>query len=90
MAEPESLILAWMRKLDEKLDALGGTVNALRAETSERFGRIEDELLVISGIALRLEAREIETTGLKALHDRTQRRLAQVEARLAALEGRAG
>ena len=41
-----------------------------------RLGRIEDELLVLNGIALRLEGREVETTGLKAILDRHERGLA--------------
>jgi hypothetical protein len=30
-----------------------------------RLGRIEDELLVLNGIVLRLEGREVETAGLR-------------------------
>jgi hypothetical protein len=47
-----------------------------------KLGAIEDELLVLNGIALRLEGREVETTGLKALFDRHERRLAELEHRL--------
>ncbi len=45
----------------------------------ERLGGIEDGLLVLNGIALRLEEREVETTGLKALFDRHERRRAELE-----------
>jgi hypothetical protein len=37
-------------------------VGGLRTEVGERLGPIEDELLVLNGIALRLEGREVETT----------------------------
>jgi hypothetical protein len=86
MTEPESHTLAYLRRIDEKLDRLGGEVGDLRSETGARLGRIEDELLVLNGIVLRLEGREVETTGLKALLDRTERRLAELERRMAGLE----
>ncbi len=57
MAEPESHTLAFLRRLDEKFDRLHGEVGELRTEIGERLGRIEDELLVLNGIALRLEGR---------------------------------
>jgi hypothetical protein len=93
MAEPANHTLAYLRRLDEKLDRLHSevgelrtAVSELRAEVGERFvriegrlGGIEEELLVLNGIALRLEGREIETTGLKALFDRRERRLAALE-----------
>jgi hypothetical protein len=63
MTEPESHTLVCLRRLDEKLDRIGGEVGELRAETNDRLGRIEDELLVLNGIVLRLEGREVETTG---------------------------
>jgi hypothetical protein len=78
MAEPESHTLAYLRRLDEKFGHLEEKVDRLHSEVGERFdrvegrlGAIEDELLVLNGIALRLEGREVETTGLKALFDRT-------------------
>jgi hypothetical protein len=40
----------------------------------------------VTGIALRLEGREVETTGLKAILDQTERRLAELERRMAELE----
>jgi predicted nuclease with TOPRIM domain len=93
MAEPESHTLAYLRRLDEKFDRLQKDVGELRTEVGERFdrvegrlGAIEDELLVLNGIALRLEGREVETTGLKALFDRHERRLAELSGRLAELE----
>jgi hypothetical protein len=73
MTEPESHTLAYLRRLDEKLDRF-------HSEAGERFDRIEgrldqiaDELLVLNGIALRLEGREMETTGLKAILGRHER-----------------
>lgn len=94
MTEPASHTLAYLRRLDEKSDRL-------HAEVLERFdrvegrldgvegrlGRIEDELPVLNGIALRLEGREVETTGLKAILDRHERRLAELARRIADLEG---
>jgi hypothetical protein len=70
MTEPASHTLAYLRRLDEKLDRLGSEVGELRTEVGERLGRIEDELVVLNGFALRLEGREVETTGLKAILDR--------------------
>ena len=51
-----------------------------------RLGRIEDELLVLNGIALRLEGREVETTGLKGILDRHERGLADPGRPIAELE----
>jgi DNA repair ATPase RecN len=93
MTEPASHTLAYLRRLDEKFDRLHSQVGELRTEvgelrtevsarfdrTEDRLGRIEDELLVLNGIALRLEGREVETTGLKAILDRHERRLAELE-----------
>jgi len=100
MSEPTNHTLAYLRRLDEKfgqldekLDRLHGEVGELRAEVGERFDRvegrlggIEDELLVLNGIALRLGGREVETTGLKAHFDRHERGLADLGRRLAELE----
>ena len=41
---------------------------------------------MLNGIALRLEGREVETTGLKAIFDRHERRLAELGRRVAELE----
>ena len=87
MTEPESHTLAYLRRLDEKFDRLHGEVGELRSEVSERLGRIEEELLVLNGIALRLERREMETTGLKAILDRHERALARLGQRVDELEG---
>jgi hypothetical protein len=93
MTEPASHTLAYLRRLDEKLDRLGSEVGELRTEVGARLdrvegrlGRIEDELLVLNGIALRLEGREVETTGLKAILDRHERALALLERRIDELE----
>ena len=86
MTEPESHTLAYLRRLDEKLDRLGSEVGEFRTDVGARLGRIEDELLVLNGIVLRLEGREVETTGIKAILDRHERRLAEIGRRLAKLE----
>jgi len=85
MTEPASHTLAYLRRLDEKLDRLAGDVGELRTEVSTRLGRIEDELLVLNGV-LRLEGREVETKGVKAILDRHERLLTLLDERMAALE----
>jgi hypothetical protein len=69
MPEPESDALAYLRRIDEKLDRIEGRMDGVET----RLDQIADELLVLNGIVLRLEGREIETTGLKALLDRHER-----------------
>jgi hypothetical protein len=100
MAEPANHTLAYLRRLDEKFGRLDEKFDRLDSNVVERFdrvegrlgrvegrlGRIEDELLVLNGIALRLEGREVETTGLKAILDRHERGLADLGRRLAELE----
>ena len=51
-----------------------------------RLDQIVDELLVLNGIVLRLEGREIETTGLKAMLDRHERWLGELGRHVAELE----
>lgn len=80
MTEPANHTLAYLRRIDEKLDRQ-------HAETGGRLDRIEDELLVLNGIVLRLEGREVETTGVKAILDRHERALGLLERRIAELEG---
>ena len=63
MAEPADHTLAYLRRLDEKLDRLHREVGERFDRVEGRLGAIEDELLVLNGIALRLEGREVETTG---------------------------
>ena len=94
MTEPASHTLAYLRRLDEKLDRLHGEVGERfdqvggRLDQVEgRLGRIEEELLVLNGIALRLEGREVETTALKAILDRHERGLADLGRGLTELEG---
>jgi hypothetical protein len=94
MTEPASHTLAYLRRLDEKFDRLHSEVGERFDRIEGRFdrvegrlGRIEDELLVLNGIALRLEGREVETTGLKAILDRHERGLADPARRLLKLEG---
>jgi hypothetical protein len=91
MTEPASHTLAYLRRIDEKLDRLGSElrteIGELRTEVGLRLGRIEDELLVLNGIVLRLEGREVETTGVKAILDRREPALALLGRRLDELEG---
>jgi chromosome segregation ATPase len=87
MTEPASHTLAYLRRLDEKLDRLHGDVGQRLERVEGRLGRIEEELLVLNGIALRLEGREVENTGLKAILDRHERALARLGQRIDELEG---
>jgi hypothetical protein len=87
MTEPESHTLAYPRRIDEKLDRLGSEVSELRTEVSTRLDQIADELLVLNGIVLRLEGRDMETTGLKAMLDRHERWLGKLGNRVDELEG---
>jgi hypothetical protein len=101
MTEPASHTLAYLRRLDEKLDRLGSEVGDRFDRVEDRFERVDgrfervesrldqiaDELLVLNGIVLRLEGREIETTGLKAMLDRHERWLGDLGRRIDELEG---
>jgi hypothetical protein len=82
MTEPESHTLAYLRRIDEKLDRIEGRLERVEG----RLDRIEDELLVLNGIVLRLEGREIETTGLKVMLDRHERWLGKLGSRVDELE----
>jgi hypothetical protein len=83
MTEPESHTLAYLRRIDEKLDRIEGRMDGVES----RLDQIADELLVLNGIVLRLEGREVETTGLKAMLDRHERWLGDLGRRVAELEG---
>ena len=90
MTEPESHTLAYLRRIDEKLDRIEGRLDGVEGRlerVEDRLGRIADELLVLNGIVLRLEGREMENTGLKAMLDRHERWLGQMERRVCGLEG---
>ncbi len=87
MPEPASHRLAYLRRIDEKLDRQHAETGARLDRVEGRLGRIEDELLVLNGIVLRLEGREVKTTGIKAILDRPERRLAKLGRRVAELEG---
>ena len=87
MTEPESHTLAYLRRIDEKLDRQHAETGERLDRVEGRLGQIEDELLVLNGIVLRLEGREIETTGLKAMLDRHERWLGEVGRRITELEG---
>lgn len=82
MTEPESHTFAYLRRIDEKLDRIGGRMDGVET----RLDQIADELLVLNGIVLRLEGREIETTGLKAMLDRHERWLGELGRHVAELE----
>lgn len=75
MTEPENHILALLRRMDAKLDTVVTRLDRVEASLAE----VKDELLVTNGIVLRLEAREVEAVGLKALYDRLARRVAKLE-----------
>ena len=82
MTEPESHTFACLRRIDEKLDRIGGRMDGVET----RLHQIADELLVLNGIVLRLEGREIETTGLNAMLDRHERWLGELGRHVAELE----
>lgn len=75
MSESENHMLVLLRRMDAKLDALAARLDRVEAGLAE----VKDELLVTNGIVLRLEAREVEAVGLKALYDRLARRMAKLE-----------
>jgi hypothetical protein len=83
MAGPQSHTLAYLRRIDEKLDRVEERLGGV----DSRLERIEDELLVLNGIVLRLEGREMETTGLKAMLDRHDRWLGKLGSRVDELAG---
>jgi hypothetical protein len=87
MTEPESHTLAYLRRIDEKLDRQHAETRDRLDRVEDRLGRIEDELLVLNGIVLRLEGREMENTGLKAMLDRHERWLGKLGSRVDELEG---
>ena len=87
MTEPESHTLAYLRRIDDKLDRQHAETSDRLHRVESRLDRIEDELLVLNGIVLRLEGREIETTGLKAMFDRHERWLGKLGRRIEGLEG---
>ena len=75
--EPESHTLAWMRRLDEKLDQLATEVREFRAD-------IKGDVTVLTGIVLRLEGRDsglpLELAGMRQQLAGLQRRVDQLEA----------
>jgi hypothetical protein len=87
MIEPDSHTLAYLRPIDEKLDRQHTETGERLDRVESRLDRIEDELLVLNGIVLRLEGREVETTGIKAILDRHERALALLGRRIDELEG---
>lgn len=90
MTEPANHTLAYLRRIDEKLDRVGSRLDGVEERLDRvdgRLGRIEDELLVLNGIVLRLEGREVETRGVKAILDRHERVLALLTRRVDEPEG---
>ena len=87
MTERASHTLAYLRRIDEKLDRQHAETGTRLDRVEGRLGRIEDELLVLNGIVLRLEGREVETTGIKTILDRHERALSLLDRRIAELEG---
>ena len=86
MSEIESHTLAWMRKIDAKLDELTAEAAAFRAETRTALDQLHDKQLVTSSICLRLETREVETKGLFGLYQGLKAGQQRLESRVAALE----
>ena len=62
--EPREVV----RRIQARLDGMAG-----------ELGQVKDELMVVSGIVQRLEGREVEAVGLKALYNRLERRIAALE-----------
>jgi hypothetical protein len=87
ITEPESHTLAYLRRIDEKLDRQHAETGERLNRVEDRLDRIEDELLVLNGIVLRLEGREMENTGLKAMLNRHERWLGKLGNRVDELEG---
>lgn len=79
MSEPENHTLALLRRIDAKLDARFDSLAARLDRVEASLAEVKDELLVTNGIVLRLEAREVEAVGLKALYDRLARRVTKLE-----------
>ncbi|MCB9943472.1 MAG: hypothetical protein H6851_07615 [Geminicoccaceae bacterium] len=79
MNDPENLVLALLRKLDQKTDAM-------RDEMNERFERIEtdirtikDEMQVTTGMAMRTFGTNDAVNGLIKRMERFEKRLANIE-----------
>jgi hypothetical protein len=76
MSEPENHTLAWMRRIDAKLDRV-------QAERSEFRADIKGDVTVLTGIVLRLEGRDsglpIELAGVRQQLAALQRRLERLE-----------
>jgi hypothetical protein len=83
MTEPESHTLAYLRRIDEKLDRIEGRMNGGGNSARPDRGRA-------AGAQRHRAApggREIETTGLKAMLDRHERWLGDLGRRVGELEG---
>ena len=63
-------LLEGQRRIEQRLDRL-----------DIRIEKIDDDMTVLTGIALRLEGREVETRRLLALVKRLERRVDALEAR---------
>ena len=79
MNDPDNLVLALLRKLDQKTDAM-------RDEMNERFERIEtdirtikDEMQVTTGMAMRAFGTNDAVNGLIKRMERFEKRLAEIE-----------
>ncbi|MGH6912007.1 MAG: hypothetical protein ACREEG_17635 [Phenylobacterium sp.] len=57
-----------VRRIEARLDGMAG-----------ELGQVKDELMVVRGIVLRLEGREVEAVGLKALFHRPEWRSAPLD-----------
>ena len=63
MTEAESHTLAYLRRIDEKLDRQHAETGGRLDRVESRLDRIEDEPLVLNGIVLRLEGGEARARG---------------------------
>jgi hypothetical protein len=70
MTEAESHTLAWLRRIDGKLDGLAVELAALPADLAQ----VKEELVVQTAVILRLDAREVAAKGLLAMLERVQQR----------------
>lgn len=88
MAEIENHTLAWMRRIDERLDRIETRLGRMQDE----IGGLRNDITVLTGLALRQEgAREghtLEAAGILAKMRRNDELLREIQARLAALEAK--
>ncbi|MCB9943865.1 MAG: hypothetical protein H6851_09630 [Geminicoccaceae bacterium] len=75
MNDPDNLVLALLRKLDQKVDAIANRLEAV--ETDVRA--IKDEMQVTTGMAMRAFGTHDAMNGLIKRMERFEKRLAEIE-----------